>query len=408
MRLLYITVETPYGPGEAFILPEVRELQRLGHTVHVAPVRPGPKVVHRDAASLRPWTLRSPLIGMHVVIGSLRAASRTPRQVASVLALLAANGRLRVRIRNLAVLPKALWLSEQVRSLQVDHIHAHWGSTPSTVALIVGRVSGVPWSFTCHLWDIAENNILKRKTAEAVFCRTIDLRGARKVEATTGYRPVVLHMGVEPSPEIARPQGSTADKFVSVANMVEKKGFRYLVRAAQLLRERGVRFTLDLIGDGPQYQEIRGQVERADLASCVRLLGQTSHDEILRGLAAGRWDIAVIASVVSKGEAEGIPVFLMEAMGAGLPTIGTRVGGIPELMEDAAGVLVRPADPTDLADAMQELVSDADLRNSLSVAGRARVLHEYNVREVAPELVKLMRDSKRTWQASLQAGGDSY
>ena len=172
--------------------------------------------------------------------------------------------------------------------------------------MVLSRLLGTPWSFTCHLWDIVEDNLLREKVSEALFCRSIDREGARKVETITSFAPTVLHMGVQ-IPTAARLQVAEGPhRFVSVAYMVEKKGLTYLVAAAASLKEREVEFTLDLVGDGPLLASVRAQVQEMGVSDVVSSpTGPLSHDQVLAGLSGGRWHTFVSSSIVAVGHPGG-------------------------------------------------------------------------------------------------------
>ena len=105
----------------------------------------------------------------------------------------------------------------------------------------------------------------------------------------------------------------------------------------------------------------------------------------------GEADVAVLASQMTKeGKREGIPVALMEAMATGLPVVASAISGIPELVEDSqTGILVTPGDPKDLADALQRLAADGDLRRRLGAAGRVRITERFNLQANTAELMQL-------------------
>jgi glycosyltransferase involved in cell wall biosynthesis len=81
----------------------------------------------------------------------------------------------------------------------------------------------------------------------------------------------------------------------------------------------------------------------------------------------------------------------MEALAHGVPAISTESGGIPELLGDGAGVLVKPADAKALADAIQRVMEDPNYRATLIHTGYARVSADFNIRTVAERLVALMQ-----------------
>jgi len=102
--------------------------------------------------------------------------------------------------------------------------------------------------------------------------------------------------------------------------------------------------------------------------------------EEVRALLASA-DAAVLASVVEEtGKMEGIPVFLMEAMAAGLPVVATDISGIAELVEDGvSGLLVPERDPVALAAAVSRLAGDPELRRRFGRAGRERVRRSFEL-----------------------------
>jgi colanic acid/amylovoran biosynthesis glycosyltransferase len=387
-RIVYVTARLPYGDGEPFVATEVQAIERLGWDVTVVPVRAGGEIVHREAAALE--TEAAPLVSASIAGRAFSEAARKPRATGAVLSALARGRSASIFAKNAAVFPKGAWLARLVERTGAVHIHAHWAGTTATMAMAASRLTGVPWSLTAHRWDIAENNLLRVKAREASFFRVISEHGARELEGLVGqpgWRPWVLHMGVE-LPLISVPAvRRTPLRVLVAARLVEKKGHADLIKAASILRSRGSAIHVDLAGGGPLEADLRRQVGDSGLAGEVNFLGAVSHDDLLARLAAGDWDVAALPSVVTaSGELEGIPVSLVEAMAHGLPALATATGAIPELLDDGAGLLVPPADPGALADALEQLAGDPDLRTRLGTAGRLRIEEQYDVDRVAEQL----------------------
>ena len=388
MRILYVTSSLPYGPGEAFVIPEVAALGRRGHELAVVPVHGRGQVLHEDARALLDACLERSLLSAAIVRGAARQLTRRPGRSLRALRFLLGSRSPRILLKNLAVLPKGLWLGLEAERGGIDHIHAHWGATSSTLALIASELSGVPWSVTVHRWDIDENNLLAAKAKRASFVRTINELGLRKLAVATGGAAVdafVLHMGVDVPARLAphRADGCV----LAAASLREVKGHVYLFEAARLLRQRGVDFRIECIGDGPLRPELERYVAEQELGNHVALTPALSHRELLERLAAGTWCAAVLASVVtSAGEHEGIPVSLLEAMSVGVPALGTETGGIPALLSDGAGLLVPERDAAALAEALERVLTDSELRATLAAAGRRRVEDRFDVDAVAGEL----------------------
>ncbi|MGC9665569.1 glycosyltransferase [Planosporangium sp. 12N6] len=145
-----------------------------------------------------------------------------------------------------------------------------------------------------------------------------------------------------------------------VGNLRAVKGHRYLLDAVGRLGERGTPCTLVLVGEGAERAPLERQA--AELGIDVRFLGaRTDVDQLL-----ARADL-----VVSSSLAEGLSNSIMEAMAAGLPVVGTAVGGTGELLADGRGVLVPPADPEALATAIAGLLVDPGSARRTGAAARA-------------------------------------
>jgi colanic acid/amylovoran biosynthesis glycosyltransferase len=185
----------------------------------------------------------------------------------------------------------------------------------------------------------------------------------------------VHHLGV-PLEQVPAWRGNGADAFslLFVGRMAEKKGFNYLLDAVLSLRDAGVKnFRLHAIGDGPLYNHYLERIREVGLDSHVVMYGARSHDFVLRLMA--ECDCLVAPSVTARdGDAEGIPVTLMEAMACGLPVVSTTHSGIPELVVDGrSGLLTPERDVLALEAALRQLMQDPALRRRLADEGRIRV-----------------------------------
>jgi colanic acid/amylovoran biosynthesis glycosyltransferase len=404
LRLAYVTSRFPFGLGETFLLPEVRALERRVGSLAVVPMRPVGGVVHADAAAVVGCTLREGLLSPRVVLDAAVELGRNPGDAALAVHELAGSRSPRVLAKNALVTAKALWLARLLRRLRVDHVHAHWGGASSTLAMLSAEAAGVPWSLTLHRWDIAEDNLLDRKLASAAFVRTISEHGAELVqERVPGARVDVIHMGVELAPDgrehIDRSNGRAARfRLLAVGHLIPMKDHELLLESLGNLRVHGSSgppVTLDVAGEGPLRGRLEQQARRLGLGGSVRFLGLVEHTELLRRMRAREWDALVHPSAGGDDDAEGIPVALMEAMGAGLPVVACRSGGVAELVRPGAGLLVDKRDPRQLADAIDELRRNPERARRLAAGGRERVLAEFEAGRVADELVRRFRASAR-------------
>ena len=404
MRIVYVTTTFPYAEGEAFLIPEIGAITRRGHEVLIVPRSPGGEIVHGDARPLLGTTVAQPLFSRQVARAAWAEVRRDPRRALRPLLLLLKSRNPEVFLKNLAVYAKGLWLARIAREWGATHIHAHWAATVTTIAMVAGEVSAIPWSFTAHRFDVVENNLLPLKARRAAFVRYISQSGlgmAGRLGASGGNARV-LHMGVD-VPEL--PTGTAAAEssqqpgrgvILCPANLLPVKGHKYLIEALAALWQRGIELSLWIAGQGELRGPLQRQVELLGLTDAVRFLGQVSHAELLRFYEERKISFVVLPSVdLGDGEHEGIPVALIEAMSYGVPVVSTETGGIPELLQGGAGLLVPPADPLALADALERLRADADLRGRVAEAGRKRVLDEYSISQVVSELIgRFQRDSR--------------
>lgn len=398
MRLLYITVSMPFGAGEEFFIPEVNELRRQGCEVCIVPRSPKGSIVNQDAAGLAPHTVGRSLLSPAVLWGAVREFARRPVAVARAFALLFGSGGLRVFAKNTAVFPKGLWLAGLARKWQAEHIHAQWGLTTATMAMVASELTGIPWSFTAHRADIAEPNLLGPKSARAAFTRYISMSGMRMAEqlgaqGRKGAAGVVIHMGVEPPSRSAiRSSQRSPAIILCPASFYPVKGHTYLLEAMGLLQKAGVPVTLRLAGEGGLQPQLRQQAQQVGRPVTVEFLGHVAHDRLLEWYREGQIDVVVLPSVdLGHNLHEGIPVSLMEAMAHGVAVVATRTGGIPELLHDGAGVMVPEKDAAALAEAIERLVRDHDLRARIGRAGRQRIEDHFSVGRTVSRFLLLMQ-----------------
>lgn len=392
MHLIYVTVALPFSFEETYIVPEILELQRQGHRVTVIPIRPRYAIFHEDARLLSDSAIAEPVLSLSIISNALAELVRAPRLAFRSILLLARSRNVLVLFKNLTVFPKGLWLAGLAREQGVDHIHAHFASTSATAAMVASVLSGIPWSFTAHRWDISENNLLDQKTQTAKFARAIDRRGGQELANFAGahhHKVRVIHMGVvlhRPGPERERkPPGPL--RVLLGARFDEFKGHRYAVEAVGRLKAIGVDVALQCAGDGPLKGTIEKYASALGLLDRVQFPGFIDHQELLTQLRDHQWDVALLPSIETSESREGIPVFLIEAMTAGVPVVATNTGGIPELLDGGAGVLIPQQDARAIAEALAKLETNGDLWRQLADAGIRRVRDQFAIESTVSALL---------------------
>jgi len=387
---------------ETFILYEMLAVEQQGVPVELYPLlREQTDVMHPEAVSLVTRAHFQPFIARRFLRAHWHFLRRKPRVYLSTLwALLRATwGSIRFFTGALGIFPKTVYFGYQMAADGITHIHAHFASHPAAAALVIHRLTGIPYSFTAHGSDLhRDRHMLREKVAEAAFVVAISDYNKQLIIEACGEQArakvLVIHCGVDT--QVFRPRlngtqpESPTDPFniLCLGTLHEVKGQTYLIEACRLLHERGVDFGCNFVGDGPDQDALMGQIAKAGLSECVHLLGRRTRDQVAALLAQA--DVLVAPSVPTQsGRREGIPVVLMEAMGSGVPVIASGISGIPELVEhERSGLLVPPRDTHALAEALRRMHGDAALRRRLGRAGREKVVREFNLDANAAALVQ--------------------
>ena len=396
MKLLYITVSMPFGSGEPFFIPEVQEMLRQGCEMLIVQRSPEGACFNRDAAGLENRSVRRPLIDLPIAATAFIVALRRPIQTLRAFSRLFRSRNLSTFLKNVVVFPKALWIVRLAERWGAEHIHAQWAMTTSTMGMVASEVSGIPWSCTVHRGDIVDNNLLAVKLGRASFVRFIAKDGVAIAESICGHplprNVVVLHSCVDMPDRIAyRDAIASPPVLLCAAFLHERKGHRYLIEAVRMLRESGTEVRLLIAGNGELRSALEVLVAEHCLESQIAFLGQVQHAALLEMFRTHQVDIVVLPTLH-----EGIPAGLIEPMAYGVPVLSTTVGGVPELLEGDAGMMVPPADSTALAEAIGRLIDDPALRRRLVENGRRRVEEGWAVRPVVAELLERLDRFKRS------------
>lgn len=404
MRLGVIVSEFP-KVTETFVLRDLIEFHRHGHEVriyHLTAFRRN-EVVHDFARPTLSWTRPRPYLFGRAVIGALvRALGRHPGTLAAIVRDLIRGYRRRpvLLAKSLFILPKCLSFAEDLAAWKVDHVHAEFAGHPATCAWIVGRMTGLPYSVSCHAHDIfVTQAMLDVKLGEAAFVRAISDFNRRfllaRVPGLDGGRIEVIHCGADLAkiPPLEPPPAEGEFRILYVGSLQIRKGVHVLLRALAAARALGD-WSCGIIGGGPEEKKLERLAADLGLRDRVRFHGPLPFEQVSRALAQAH--VLVVPSIVlANGRTEGIPTVIMEALAHQRPVIATRVSGVPELVEDGeTGYLVPPADERALAGALERLREDPETGHRLAQQGRRRVLAEFDAaKNAAAQLSRFARFS---------------
>ncbi len=275
-------------------------------------------------------------------------------------------------------------LRRAVRLLRADPpdlLHSHLKHADLVAAYAAPRL-GIPMVSTLHLVEDEVGMVGRLKRDLGAWARR--RRAARTIAVSDALRRWYLDaFPVDPATVVTIPNGIPAPEPVpaerraalraefgvpdgcllaaTVAIFRDGKGHDDLLDAARLLEDVPIRFVL--AGSGPEEARLRARVEAEGLTGRVVFAG--FREDVAALLAAA--DL-----VVHPSHADALPTALIHALAAGVPAVATRVGGIPEIVGDDAGMLVAPGEPAALAGAIRDLAGDAGRRRQMGEAARAR------------------------------------
>ena len=200
-----------------------------------------------------------------------------------------------------------------------------------------------------------------------------------RVHGFPGSRLHVVPLGIEPA-ESAMPAARDGVLVAGVAaNLEYWKGVDVLVNAARLVRAP---LRLEIYGTGSRREELERQASAGEV------------DATFHGFVPDlRERLGGLDVLVQPSRADNLPLSILEAMAAGLPVVGTRVGGIPELVLDGeTGILVDPERPVALAEALDDLAGSPERRRELGDHGRARAIEQFSPEATARRTVALYEE----------------
>ena len=205
-------------------------------------------------------------------------------------------------------------------------------------------------------------------------------------------KAIVLRSGIDCDKFAFAPRRPDPDgriRIVSTGRLVEKKGIEYGIRAVAKLAKMNQNLEYLIVGDGPLRENLQRLIQELDVSDTVKLLGWKQQQEVVDILDKAH--ILIAPSVTAKnGDREGIPNVLKEAMAMGLPVIGTRHSGVPELVQDGiTGCLVPERDADALAEKLSYLIENPQLWMQMGRSGRKLVEDDYDSNKLNDELVEI-------------------
>jgi glycosyltransferase involved in cell wall biosynthesis len=276
----------------------------------------------------------------------------------------------------------AVKLAGLFRRHRPDVVHCH-DQRALFYAGPAARVCGVPTVvYTRHGRDVNSTNRQTKvfrqlaKLIDRFVCVSDEVAALSRQQGINDRRICTILNGIDVGRfryHGPRPMGPA----LTVARLSPEKDVANLVNAAALVAPKFPELRVEIAGAGPCLAELQRLVASTGVAHAVAFLGEVRDVETVLGRAR----MFVLGS-----RSEGIPLTVLEAMACGLPVVGTRVGGVPEVVVDReTGLLVPPSDPSALAHAIASLWNDPESCERMGRAGRRRAEELFDVRRMVAQ-----------------------
>lgn len=394
--------------SETFVVREVRALRERGWDLRTVSLLESPDLYREEFEDLTEGhlVLYGPNLGRHLLLAAAETAQRPLRSVGTLLMAvrdavapgepLAPGNRLKLIAQSVA----GLALASKLRAAGVRHIHCHFAHSPTSVAMYAARQLGIRFSFTGHANDLFERRaLLGRKVGRAAFVSSISVWHRSlyaSLDPSASAKVPVIRCGVDAREWSPTDRPIAADgrlRVLTVCRLFEKKGVDVLIRGLADLRQRhGRSFELTVAGDGHLKDELQALSRHLGCDDSIRWLGEVGNARV-RSLMTAADLFALPCRVDRRGDRDGIPVALMEAMSCGLPVIAGDLPAIRELVEDGVTGLIHDGnDPRALADQLALLGARSDERRRLGAAGRERVMREFSLERNVRRLEDALRE----------------
>lgn len=300
-------------------------------------------------------------------------------------------------LKSLTMVPYAIYLSAYLQREGIGHVHCQWATYPATVGLLMKRWSGITYSIAAHAYDIyLVPRMLTSKLENAEFvvtCADFNRRNlaalcspeaAKRIHLNYHGTDLYRFVPCEHTPEPRR-------RIVSVGWLKEYKGFHVLLDAVGQLLARGYDLELHLAGDGPQRDWLEKRATELGIRDRLILHGFVDHQRLREIYGAS--DVFAMGSIEMSnfGRQDVIPNVLAEAMACGVPVVSTRMGGIPELIEDGEeGILVEQRSVEAMAAGLATVLDDPTAALERARKAREKVGRIWDRQNNLADLAKIL------------------
>lgn len=274
---------------------------------------------------------------------------------------------------------------------ETDHVHAHFASNAALRGYLASKFYNLPFSCTGHGSELLlypEPYLKKLILNSKPFITISEYNKKLLIEkySLPEDKIIVNYCGID-TEYFNRHISPYPKKFtiVSITALKEIKGVKYLIDACNIIKNKNVIFTCDIIGGGEDYHALKNYIDELQLGDYVKLIGEVNPETIR--------DYLLKASVfVLPSLSEGIPVAVMEAMAMELPVIATNITGLPEIIKDSiSGFLVPPADSDRIAEKINFFYNNPEIIIQMGKCSRKIIIEIFNLKKNVFKFEKLIQ-----------------
>jgi len=295
--------------------------------------------------------------------------------------------------RHAAYLLQGVYFKQQARATGAAHVHTHFATNATAIALLSHVLGGPGYSFTAHGPDEFENTdrlSFDLKMRHARFIAAISSFGRVQLIRASRWshwpKIEIVHCGLA-LPDFTPTPNPGGPVLVNIARFNSQKGLLLIPAAVAAVKDEFPGLKVVLIGDGEERPRLEAEIARHGVAGQVELRGWQSNAEVRRALVESR-------ALLLPSFAEGLPVVIMEAFALGRPVISTYIAGIPELVDDSCGWLAPAGDVQALAAAMRDALSAEPARlDRMGQEARRRAVARHDIASSARQLKALFERS---------------
>lgn len=293
-----------------------------------------------------------------------------------------------ISVKHVAYLLQATYFYRQSKRDGIQHVHSHFATNATTVAMLAQALGGVSYSFTSHGPDEFVDPTISSmglKIHHAAFVVAISNYCRVQLVRFSNYaywdKIIIVHCGLKIEEFDARFDFDKDNQnLVCVGRLCPQKGQLLIPQAIAQLKHEFPHMKVHFIGDGESRPALEAAIKTYDVGALVQLHGWMANRDVRKMIANCR--LFLLPSF-----AEGLPVVIMEAFALGRPVISTYIAGIPELVDTKCGWMIPAGSIQDIVVAIRKgLTATPNELSAMGKEGRARVEQEHDLKKIAKQL----------------------